>query len=184
MGNIDSKGLKSLGLDDSFYGEYAWIIPTESLVLGRWLDRQAAYLPATGRALDAACGRDAVATAFLVTRGYETFACDRLEDDVLTAQRRIARATCLTARITELDFPEEYFDVISCGMALLAAPKDELMASLRNLRRMLTPSGILLGAGDGEQMMRIAPAAGLAVRELEACGMVVKAEAFFRAEKI
>ncbi len=93
------------------------------------------------------------------------------------------RATMLAAPLHELDFPDDYFDVIACGPALLALPTPALIAALSNLRRMLKPGAPLLGAVDGEQLARLAPALGLFIEDMVPCGAVVKAEALFRARK-
>jgi ubiquinone/menaquinone biosynthesis C-methylase UbiE len=152
--------------------------------LADWLEAQKAHLPTNGRALDAACGAHAVAAAFFVKQNLETFACDALETTLAEAKTHAPKATFLASPLAELDFPEDYFDVIAVGAALLSQPRSTLLPTLRNLRRMLRPGGALIGAADGDQLERLAPSIGLLLEELVPCGAVIKDEALFRATKI
>jgi ubiquinone/menaquinone biosynthesis C-methylase UbiE len=132
------------------------MIETEEAVVLPVLDELAA--PGV-RALDAGCGTGRHAS-HLAARGCVTIACDQSSDMLDIARAKVLDATFVTARLTDLPFEDDAFDLATVALALchLTDPTP----ALAELRRVLRDGGDLV------------------ISDPHANGMVVGGQAFFR----
>jgi ubiquinone/menaquinone biosynthesis C-methylase UbiE len=94
-----------------------------------------------GRALDAACGTGRHARQ-LVTLGHDVLGIDLTPEMVRRAAENVPEATFLEGDLRAIPADNEHFDLAVCALALAHLP--ELCAPLRELARVLRPSGRLI----------------------------------------
>jgi ubiquinone/menaquinone biosynthesis C-methylase UbiE len=103
-------------------------------------------IPAGARVLDVATGAGAnlVPAAGRVGPGGQVIGVD-LSNEMLGQANRAARASSLTnfelgrMDAEALEFPDQVFDAVTCGMALFFFP--DMQAALREMRRVCKPGG-------------------------------------------
>ncbi len=116
------------------------------------LQELAQRLPRGAKVLDAGCGAGVPITRFL-SQFFDVTGVDFAEAQIRLARQLVPQAQFLCQDITELNFPDNYFDAICSYYAIIHIPRQEHRALLRNFHRMLKSSGLVLlclGADDLE----------------------------------
>jgi SAM-dependent methyltransferase len=115
-------------------------------LLGEFVRR----LPKGARVLDAGCGPGVPVTR-LLGRSFAVTGVDFSEVQLRLARQLVPEARFICQDMTELRFPDSYFDAICCLYAIIHVPREQHRELLRNFHRMLKPSGLaLLCMGAGE----------------------------------
>jgi ubiquinone/menaquinone biosynthesis C-methylase UbiE len=107
------------------------------------------------RILEIGCGPGANIW-YLAREGFNAYGIDRSRTAIKQAQQRLADER-LTAHfkvgdILKLPYPDDYFDVVIDIACLYANPKDAARRMLREVRRVLRPSGQLFSQTFSERM--------------------------------
>ena len=102
------------------------------------------------RMLDAGCGAGVPVTRFL-SRFFEVTGVDFAEEQIQLARQLVPQARFLCQDITELSFPDRYFDAICSYYTIIHIPREKHRRLLLDFHRMLRDGGLVLvcmGAGD------------------------------------
>ncbi len=125
-----------------YYNENAesFFAGTINADMSLWRDKFTAYIPDTGRILDAGCGSGRDSRAFM-QQGYSVIALDASSEMCRMATEYIGQKV-LQMRFDEMDFDEEFDGVWACA-SILHVPVDELPDVLAKIRKALKKKGIL-----------------------------------------
>ncbi|MFQ5689145.1 MAG: corrinoid protein-associated methyltransferase CpaM [Gemmatimonadota bacterium] len=122
--------------------------------IGAAYDRLASRIRAGDRVLDLGCGTGALALR-AAARGARVKAVDVSPEMLEIAGRRVREAGLedrveLRERgVAELDSePDGAYDAVTCGLVLSELSEDEIRFTLREVRRLLKPGGLLLLADE------------------------------------
>jgi ubiquinone/menaquinone biosynthesis C-methylase UbiE len=104
-------------------------------------ERFLGYLAKGARILDVGCGcgRD---MAWMEAQGFRTAGID-LSSGMLTQARKLVRGEIWHMDMCHLAFPDASFEGIWCSSALLHVPRALAPVALGQLRRVLSPAGML-----------------------------------------
>jgi SAM-dependent methyltransferase len=94
-----------------------------------------------GRALDAGCGTGRL-TRVLIDHGHDVTGVDASDAMLSRARSLVPQANYHAASFLQLPFPDEYFDIVCCGLALTHVSL--LHAAVAELARVLANGGRLL----------------------------------------
>jgi SAM-dependent methyltransferase len=110
---------------------------------------------AGGRALDAGCGTGGF-LRYLVDNGrFGALAgADIASAAVELSRERVPEADVRVAPLHELPFSDDSFDLVVTNDVLQHVPQTDVAASLRELHRVLAPSGTLLVRTNGSRRLR------------------------------
>lgn len=92
------------------------------------------------RILDAGCGAGLPFTKYL-SQMFEVVGIDFSEKQIELAKKNVTTATFHQMDITNLDFPDESFDVIISYYAIIHIPREEHESIFKNFYRILKPHG-------------------------------------------
>ncbi len=96
-----------------------------------------------GRILDAGCGAGLPFTKYL-SEYFEVIGIDISEKQIELAKKNAPNAQLLVKDMTELDFPENFFEGIFANYSIIHVPEEEHFDLFRNFYRMLKPNGIAM----------------------------------------
>ena len=96
-----------------------------------------------GKVLDAGCGGGLPFTKHL-SQYFEVIGIDISEKQIELAKKNAPKAQFHVKDMTELDFPENYFDGILAYYSIIHVPREEQHDLFVNLYRMLKPNGVAL----------------------------------------
>ncbi len=100
-------------------------------------------LPEGAQVLDAGCGAGVPVTR-LLSGHFDVTGVDCSEAQIARARRLVPNARFICQDMTRMDFPDAAFDGVVSYYAIIHIPRDEHLALLRNLHRMLKPGGLAL----------------------------------------
>ena len=95
------------------------------------------------KVLDAGCGAGIPITRLLAER-FDVIGVDFSAAQIELARQQVPNAKFLCADLTDLHFPEEFFDGICSYYAIIHIPREEHQGLLGKFHRMLSTSGIAL----------------------------------------
>lgn len=107
-------------------------------------------LPQKGLALDVGCagGKN---SKHLTERGFEVIGIDLVDVFLEHARKNIPEVKFLKMDVLKLDFPDNNFDFILANAILLHIKKEDMLAALRDLYRILKSGGkIYIGVKKGK----------------------------------
>lgn len=107
------------------------------------LQELAQRLSKGAKVLDAGCGAGVPVTTYLAQH-FEVTGVDFAENQIELARQLVPHAHFICKDMTELDFPDQYFDAICSYYAIIHVPREEHTSILQNFYRMLKPSGYIL----------------------------------------
>ncbi|TET28900.1 MAG: class I SAM-dependent methyltransferase [Candidatus Heimdallarchaeota archaeon] len=96
-----------------------------------------------GKVLDAGCGGGKPFTKYLSER-FDVIGIDISEKQIELAKKNAPKAQFFVRDMTELDFPENYFDGILAYYSIIHVPREEQHDLFVNFHRMLKPKGVAL----------------------------------------
>lgn len=95
------------------------------------------------KVLDAGCGAGSPITRLLAER-FDVIGVDFSAAQIELAKQNVPNAKFLCQDLTDLHFPEDFFDGICSYYAIIHIPREEHRALLENFYRVLTTSGVAL----------------------------------------
>jgi SAM-dependent methyltransferase len=112
-------------------------------------------LQAGGRVLDAGCGTGGFLRWVLDSGPFRAASgADIGSGAIELARRRVPEADLHVAALRELPLEDASFDLVVTGDVLQHVPEDEVSTSLREVRRVLAPDGVLLLRTNGARRLR------------------------------
>jgi len=96
-----------------------------------------------GRILDAGCGAGLPFTKYL-SDYFKVIGIDISEKQIELAKKNVPNTQFLVEDMTELDFPDNFFDGILAIRSIVHVPREEHYGIFRNFYRMLKPNGFVL----------------------------------------
>jgi len=96
-----------------------------------------------GKVLDAGCGGGLPFTKYL-SKHFEVIGIDISEKQIELAKKNAPKAQFYVKDMTELDFPENYFEGILAYYSIIHVPREEQHDLFVNFYRMLKPNGVAL----------------------------------------
>ncbi|HUT81873.1 MAG TPA: class I SAM-dependent methyltransferase [Candidatus Bathyarchaeia archaeon] len=108
-----------------------------------YLPEFCSLLPEGGRVLDAGCGGGIPFTKYL-SDAFEVIGIDISETQIKLAKKNVPKAQFFIKDMTQLDFPDNYFDGILAYYSIIHIPREEQEGLFKNLFRMLKPNGVAL----------------------------------------
>jgi SAM-dependent methyltransferase len=100
-------------------------------------------LAADAKVLDAGCGAGIPITRLLAEK-FDVIGVDFSAAQVELAKQNVPNATFLCEDLTDLHFPEDFFDGICSYYAIIHIPREEHRALLEKFHRMLNTGGVAL----------------------------------------
>ena len=100
-------------------------------------------LPRGAKVLDAGCGSGVPVTRIL-SQSFEVTGVDFSEEQIRLARQFVPQAQFFCQDLTQLAFPDDFFDAICSYYAIIHIPRQEHRQLLHNFHRMLKPSGLAL----------------------------------------
>jgi SAM-dependent methyltransferase len=100
-------------------------------------------LAADAKVLDAGCGAGIPITHLLAEK-FDVIGVDFSAAQVELAKQNVPNATFLCEDLTDLHFPEDFFDGICSYYAIIHIPREEHRPLLENFHRMLNTGGVAL----------------------------------------
>ena len=82
-------------------------------------------LPQKGRILDAGCGTGLPAAKYLIENGFDVIGVDFSDEMLKLAKRNVPKADFIKQNITDLDFPDNYFDGLISLYAIIHIPREK-----------------------------------------------------------
>ncbi len=101
-----------------------------------------ARIPLDGQILDAGCGNGSYSR--YLSEKFNVIGVDISEKQIELAKQNAPKAEFICRDMTNLDFPDEFFDGILSYYAIIHVPRDEQYDSLKNFYRMLKIHGVSL----------------------------------------
>ncbi|MEP6894149.1 MAG: class I SAM-dependent methyltransferase [Chloroflexota bacterium] len=95
------------------------------------------------KVLDAGCGAG-IPISKMLAEHFDVIGVDFSETQIELAKKNVPNAKFLCEDMTQLHFPEHFFDGICSYYAIIHIPRDEHQALLANFHRMLKTSGVAL----------------------------------------
>ncbi len=102
-----------------------------------------ALIPQGGKILDAGCGGGYPFTK-LLSENFDVLGVDISEKQIELARKIAPKANFQCLDMTQLSFPDEYFNGIFSYYAIIHIPREEHFDLLVNFYRMLKPNGVAL----------------------------------------
>ena len=114
--------------------------------------------PDPGSLLDAGCGTGGF-LAWASTKGFAPLAgVDPAVEAITAARSRVPEADLRVAELALLPFPDASFAVVACNDVLQHVVEQDAAVSLRELRRVVRPDGVLLvRTNGGRRALRAGP---------------------------
>jgi SAM-dependent methyltransferase len=108
-----------------------------------------------GRILDAGCGTGGYLRWLLDAEAFSGAAgVDVASAAIELARERVPEADLHVAPLAALPFPDDSFSLVVTNDVLQHVHEDELESSIRELRRVLQPDGVLLARTNGSRRLR------------------------------
>jgi ubiquinone/menaquinone biosynthesis C-methylase UbiE len=104
----------------------------------------AKFLPENGKVLDVGCGVGIPVAGFFVENGFELTGIDISEGMLKQARINIPEAQFFQYNMSDLDFPDNYFDGLVSIYAMFHVPKQKHGAIIKNFHRMLKKEGCMM----------------------------------------
>ncbi|MBN1329687.1 MAG: class I SAM-dependent methyltransferase [Candidatus Heimdallarchaeota archaeon] len=101
------------------------------------------FIPLGGRVLDVGCGGGIPFTKYL-SDNFKVIGIDISETQIKLAKKNVPKAQFYIQDMTQLAFPNDYFDGILAYYSIIHLPRDEQEDLFKNLFRMLKTNGIAL----------------------------------------
>ncbi|NHJ84541.1 MAG: class I SAM-dependent methyltransferase, partial [Asgard group archaeon] len=108
-----------------------------------FLPEFSSLIPTDGRVLDAGCGGGLPFTKYL-SDSFEVIGVDISETQIELAKKNVPKGQFYLKDMTQLDFPNDYFDGILAYYSIIHIPREEHEDLFKNLFRMLKPNGVAL----------------------------------------
>jgi ubiquinone/menaquinone biosynthesis C-methylase UbiE len=112
-------------------------------------------LPQKGRILDAGCGAGLPAAKFLIENGFDVIGIDFSDEMLKLARTNVPKADFIEMNITDLDFPDNYFDGLISLYVIIHIPREKHKEIFQQFYRILKPGGILLVTMGSEELEEI-----------------------------
>lgn len=96
-----------------------------------------------GKVLDAGCGAGLPITKYLSDQ-FDVIGIDISEKQIELAKKNVPNAQFFVRDMTELDYPDNFFDGILANYSVIHVPREEQKDLFRNFYRMLKPNGVAL----------------------------------------
>jgi len=109
----------------------------------RLLDDFMELLEADAKVLDAGCGAGIPITRMLAER-FDVMGVDFSAAQIELARRNVPNAKFFCEDLTDLHFPQDFFDGICSYYAIIHIPREEHWPLLENFHRMLNTGGVAL----------------------------------------
>jgi ubiquinone/menaquinone biosynthesis C-methylase UbiE len=107
------------------------------------LDNLTTLLPASGHILDAGCGAGEPVAKYLVEHGFQVTGIDVSPRILELAKQQVPEGEFLEGDMTQLTFPDEFFDGVVSLYAIWHISKEKHALVFQNFHRVLKPGGIL-----------------------------------------
>ncbi|NHJ41405.1 MAG: methyltransferase domain-containing protein [Asgard group archaeon] len=101
------------------------------------------YIPKEGRVLDAGCGGGLPFTKYL-SEYFEVIGVDISDKQIKLAKKNVPKATFYCQDMTDLNFPDNYFDGLLAYYSIIHVPRQEQQDLFKNFYRILKTNGVAL----------------------------------------
>ncbi|MBK5113973.1 MAG: class I SAM-dependent methyltransferase [Candidatus Heimdallarchaeota archaeon] len=115
----------------------------EDLEEMKFLPEFSSLIKQDGKVLDAGCGGGLPFTKYLSDR-FDVVGIDISEKQIELAKNNVPNAQFFVKDMTQLDFPENFFDGILAYYSIIHVPREEQHNLFVNFYRMLKPNGVAL----------------------------------------
>jgi len=138
---MDKKRIVREGYDE--VAEKYLAMRNEDLEEMKFLPEFSSLIPQDGKVLDAGCGAGLPFTKYLSDR-FDVIGIDLSEKQIELAKKNVPNAQFFVRDMTELDYPDNFFDGILAYYSIIHVPRDEQYDLFVNFHRMLKPNGVAL----------------------------------------
>ncbi|NPE09516.1 MAG: class I SAM-dependent methyltransferase [Asgard group archaeon] len=138
---MDKKKIVSEGYDKA--AEKYLAERHENLEEMKFLPEFSSLIKQDGKVLDAGCGAGLPFTKYLSER-FHVIGIDISKKQIDLAKKNVPKAQFFVKDMTELDYPENFFDGILAYYSIIHVPRKEHHGLFKNFYRMLKPNGVAL----------------------------------------